>query len=84
MDVWQYWTKRGDLGIVALLQLIQYTSFDFLFCLLFGFGEVEELILDFGFLSNLPAFTNWSGLVGRWAVLLILNRVNRWSLTNST
>ena len=36
-----------------------------LFCFLFGFGEVEDLMLDFGFLSNLPAFATWSGLVGR-------------------
>ena len=32
-----------------------------LFCFLFGFGEVEDLMLDFGFLSNLPAFATWSG-----------------------
>ena len=37
----------------------------FLFCFLFGFGKVEDLMLDFGFLSNLPAFATWSGLVGR-------------------
>ena len=36
-----------------------------LFCFLFGFGEVEDLMLGFGFLSNLPAFATWSGLVGR-------------------
>ena len=46
-----------------------------LFCFLFGFGEVEDLMLDcFGFLSSsLPAFATWSGLVGRWAMLLTLN-----------
>ena len=49
-----------------------------------AFGEVEDLIFDFGFPSNLAAFATWSGLVGRWAVLLTLNRVNRWSLTDST
>ena len=36
-----------------------------LFCFLFGFGEVEDLMLDFGFFSNLPASSTWSGLVGR-------------------
>ena len=36
-----------------------------LFYFLFGFDEVEDLMLDFGFLTNLPAFATWSGLVGR-------------------
>ena len=37
-----------------------------LFCFLFGFGEVEDLMLGcFGFLSNLPVFATWSVLVGR-------------------
>ena len=45
-----------------------------LFCILFGFGEVVELMLVcFGFLSNLLAFATWSGLVGRGAMLLTLN-----------
>ena len=26
------------------------------FCFLFGYGEVEDMMLNFGFLSNLPAF----------------------------
>ena len=38
----------------------------FLFCFLFGFGEVVDLMLScFGFLYNLPAFATWSGLVSR-------------------
>ena len=42
---------------------------------LFGFDEVEDLMFGcFGFPSNLPpAFVTWSGLVGRWAMLLTLN-----------
>ena len=35
-----------------------------LFSFLFGFGEVEDLMLGcFDFLSNLPVFSTWSGLV---------------------
>ena len=36
-----------------------------LFRSLFSFGEIEDLMLDFGFLSNLSAFAFWSDLVGR-------------------
>ena len=44
-----------------------------LFCFLFGFGKVEDLMLGcFGFLSNIPAFAK-PDLVGRWAMLLTLN-----------
>ena len=39
------------------------TSF---FCFLFGFGEIEDLMLSyFGFHSNLSAFATWSSLVSR-------------------
>ena len=48
-----------------------------LFCFLFCFGKVENLMLGFGFLSNLPAFATWSDLVGTLAMLLTLNIVNR-------
>ena len=34
-----------------------------LFFFHFGFGEVEDLMLDFVFLSNLAAFAAWLGLV---------------------
>ena len=45
-----------------------------LFCFLFGFGEVKDLMFGcFGFLSNLPAFATWSGFLGRQAMLLTLN-----------
>ena len=36
-----------------------------LFRSLFSFGEIEDLMLDFGFVSNLSAFAFWSDLVGR-------------------
>ena len=51
--------------MAALLQLSQQASFDFFIFFLFGLGEVEDLMLGFDFLSNLPAFATWPGLVGR-------------------
>ena len=75
----------GDLTVLNWRRWLRYCSFVvvtpvgkfwllyFVFSLVLA-KLVEDLMLGcFGFLSNLPAFATWSGLVGRWAMLLTLN-----------
>ena len=89
------WVKHyGDLTVKNRRRGLRYCSFilvkpvGYFWLIYFVFSlvlaKLKDLILDFGFLSNLPAFATWSSLVGRWAVLITLNRVNRWPLTDST